>query len=219
MKTISILFTGTGQLVANLENQLHTYCPECRVLKTVDDSLIKEVIQHNGMTKSVMRRVLHNMENAQAAGADLIVCACSSIGDAALCARNYLDVPVIRIDEAMIRRALQISQRVGVLASLETTMLPTTSYVRALAAEEGIVPSIYQVVAEGAYQAMKQGDHSLHDQLILETAKKMTSNVDVIVLAQGSMARMEAALREETGLPVLSSPELCAMAVRDLLKQ
>lgn len=218
MKTISVLFTGTGGLVADLERELNTYCPQCRILKTVDDSLIKEAIQNDGVNKSIMRRVLHNFENAHSAGADLIICACSSIGEAALAARTYIDIPIFRIDEAMIRAALHISPRIGVLASLKTTMVPTTKYVKAIAAHEGVIADVYETVAHGAYEAMKRGDTERHDELLLEAALEMKQSVDVILLAQGSMARMEARLHEAVGLPVLSSPRLCAMAVRDFLE-
>ena len=40
------------------------------------------------------------------------------------------------------------------------------------------------------------------------------ADADVIILAQGSMARMEEELRRQTGLPVYSSPRLCAEEIQ-----
>jgi len=66
---------------------------------------------------------------------------------------------------------------------------------------------------------MMSGNREKHDLLILEASKKIASQVDVIVLAQGSMARMEQLLAKETGKIVLSSPFLGVLGVKDLFKR
>ena len=63
------------------------------------------------------------------------------------------------------------------------------------------------------------GDAEKHDALILQTAKDIADKVDVIVLAQGSMAKMQDKLAQATGKQVLSSPRLGVQEVRDILKE
>lgn len=65
-----------------------------------------------------------------AAGADAIVCACSSVGAITEMADMLLDVPVIRIDQAMIDEAVANYDRIGVLASVESAIGPTTDCIR-----------------------------------------------------------------------------------------
>ena len=55
------------------------------------------------------------------------------------------------------------------------------------------------------------------DRLIAEAAKRIADKVDMFVLAQGSMARMEQRLSELTGKPVLSSPVLGVKGLRKFL--
>ncbi|MNW00482.1 hypothetical protein D3C71_1959810 [compost metagenome] len=74
-------------------------------------------------------------------------------------------------------------------------------------------------LAEGAYQALVSGQPEEHDRLVLEAAKSVARHADVLVLAQGSMVRMEEALKQVTGLPVYSSPRLGVMAVRAELER
>ena len=40
--------------------------------------------------------------------------------------------------------------------------------------------------------------------------------MDVLILAQGSMAGMEASLKKDTGLPVYASPCLCVKEVQEI---
>ena len=72
-------------------------------------------------------------------------------------------------------------------------------------------------LAEGAFQAGQSGDAETHDRLIAEAATKIADQVELFVLAQGSMARMENRLAELTGKPVLSSPSLGVQGLRNYL--
>ena len=73
-------------------------------------------------------------------------------------------------------------------------------------------------LADGAFQAGQGGDSATHDRLIAEAASRIADQVDLFVLAQGSMARMEQRLSELTGKPVLSSPVLGVRGLRKFLK-
>ena len=55
--------------------------------------------------------------------------------------------------------------------------------------------------------------------MILDTAMKLAEKVDVFVLAQASMLRIENLLAEKTGKPVLSSPKLGVMGLKDKLSE
>ena len=72
-------------------------------------------------------------------------------------------------------------------------------------------------LADGAFAAGQSGDSDTHDRLIAEAAQKIANKVDMFVLAQGSMARMEQRLSELTGKPVLSSPVLGIQGLRKFM--
>ncbi|NLI22879.1 MAG: aspartate/glutamate racemase family protein [Clostridiales bacterium] len=219
MHQIAVLFTSLGPLVASFAETLAETLGPCRIIRIADDSLIRDVKLRGATDDNLRKRTFLHLESALLAGAELIVIACSSVGEVAKAAQAAFPVPVIRIDEAMMDRALETGPRIGVIASLATTVGPTVSFLREKAAERGMNPTILSAVAEGAYEALSAGDEGLHDELVTRAAVAMSPDVDVILLAQGSMARLEAPLRQRVPVPVLASPKPCAMAVRSALER
>lgn len=217
MKKIAVVYTSMGGLVASLKKTLADVTG-CRVISIADDSLIQDIIDAGRITDSACSRMAHYYEAAADSGADLVISACSSVGDLAEEAAKTLCVPLLRIDHAMICKAVAAGSRIGVLASLGTTMDPTIRYVRQLAAEAGKAVTVVGLVANGAYEANSSGHSELHDALLEKAACELAAEVDVIVLAQGSMARMEQRLQELTRVPVYSSPRLCAEEAKKILE-
>ncbi len=217
MRTIAAIYTGVA-LVKPLSDQLKEALPGFRIMNILDDSLIAEIIAEGRLTPAVRRRLYSYYDAAASAGAELILNTCSSIGDAVYAAREFIPAPIVRIDEAMARRAVAEASRIAVLATLSTTLDPTISLVKRCAAEAGKTITAISAVAEGAFPAITAGDAATHDRLVAETAKKVAEDCDVILLAQGSMARMEAPLRELTGKTVYSSPRLAIETLKKMLE-
>ena len=216
MDTIVVVYTSMGGLINTMKKELSAALPDCRIVNIADDSLIREVVEHGRVTDRVRERMMHYFQAAARWDPKVIISACSSVGEVAEAADKILSVPVIRIDRAMIKKALQHGDRIGVVASLATTMEPTPSYIRRLAADMGRNVQVIGRVAQGAYEANSQGRPELHDDLIRKEAEVMAGEVDVLILAQGSMAGMEASLRKDTGLPVYASPCLCVKEVQEI---
>jgi len=63
------------------------------------------------------------------------------------------------------------------------------------------------------------GDKTKHDQMVIEKASSSASRVDVFVLAQASMARLESQISQKVGKPVFSSPRLCVERVKQMLER
>lgn len=193
---------------------------EIKLNHLADDSLIQEVIASKGVTLAVRKRLINYYFAAVDAGATIIFNTCSSVGEIAEYARELIPIPILKIDDPMAIKAVQLSTRIGVLATLPTTLLPTSNLIKRKAVQAGKKVSIVEGLAEGAFEAMMMtGNIEKHDMLILEASKKIASQVDVIVLAQGSMARMEERLAKETGKTVLSSPLLGVLGVKEFLKE
>jgi Asp/Glu/hydantoin racemase len=119
----------------------------------------------------------------------------------------------------MASQAVQSAKKIGVLATLPTTLAPTVRLVEAQAAHAGQAVSVVEGLAQGAFEALRARNSERHDQLILEAAEALAGRVDAFVLAQGSMARMEGALAKRTGKPVYSSPRSGVLAVKAVLEQ
>jgi Asp/Glu/hydantoin racemase len=191
--------------------------PEVEIFHMVDESLIRNTVAAGQLERVTVRRVIAMVESARLAGADAVLVTCSSIGEAVTTAAGLFDFPVLRVDEAMAEKAISMGKRIGVLATLRTTLEPTTELVRNKA--KGSDVTIVDVLCEGAFDAVMAGDGATHDALVGRALKALMAEVDVVVLAQASMARVLETLEPSSlTVPVLSSPELGVQRMGDLLK-
>ena len=219
MKSIAVVYTSMGGLVGTMKGLLTAALPDHKIINIADDSLIRDVIAAGAVTAQVKERLFHYFAAAESAGPELVISACSSVGAAAEEYASRCSVPLVRVDHAMICRALGLGKRIGVLASLSTTMEPTKDYIYRLAASMGETVRVTGVVAEGAYQANAAGDREKHDALLLSSAEALRGQVDAVVLAQGSMAKMEDAIQGLLQVPVLSSPGTCVEEIVSMLRE
>ncbi len=193
------------------------HLPHVKLNHIVDDSLIQEVIANNKVTPAVAKRLVNCYHIAQDAGADIIFNTCSSIGEIAQIARKMVAIPILKIDDPMAIEAVTKASRIGVLATLPSTLAPTVKLLQTMANDSKI--EVVEGLAEGAFQAMMSGDRETHDNLILKASEAVAPKVDLIVLAQGSMGRMQAQLEALTGKPVLSSPLSGTLGVKKYISE
>jgi Asp/Glu/hydantoin racemase len=182
-----------------------------------DESLIRNTIAAGGLTENTIRRVSALVGLAHEGGADAVLVTCSSIGKATAMAREQHAFPVIRVDEAMADQAVLSAKRIGVAATLITTLQPTLELLRETAERCGRDVELFSALAVGAFEAISAGDAAQHDRLVLATLTELIPKVDVVVLAQASMARV-AAMLPAGGPPVLSSPESAMRRARMALE-
>jgi Asp/Glu/hydantoin racemase len=194
------------------------YLDGAKLFHMVDESLIQQTIRAGQLEKATVRRLIHHVESAVTAGADVVLVTCSSIGPAVDAARGLFDLPVLRIDERMAERAVSSGRRIGAIATLSTTLKPTVDLLRETAIRLGRDIEIEPCLCEGAFEAVLRGDTETHDRSVTTNLLQLAGRVDVIVLAQASMARVAQSLPADAARPpVLSSPELAMKQAREAL--
>jgi len=207
-KKLALIHTAT-MLAPRLTELCQQAMPDVEVFNIGDESLLKNTIAAQQLTPTTYRRLAGYIESAEAAGADAILVTCSSLGPAIEATRPLANVPVLRIDQAMADQAVQMGARIGVIATLSTTLEPTIALVQARAAAQGRAVEVVSHLCEGAFDAVIAGDAETHDRLVSAGLAELMDRVDVIVLAQASMARVVDALpADKKRIPILSSPEL-----------
>lgn len=217
MKRIAAIYTGAA-LLAPLSKILKDQLADYKVINILDDALIGEVNEAGYITTDVKRRLLSYYQAAANSGVDLILSTCSSIGEVADAAQPFVSIPIVRIDDAMALEAVKKFDRIGIIATLPSTLDPTARLLSKWAAKLNRTISIEKGLSTGAFSALNAGDEKLHDELILETGKELVEKCDAIVLAQGTMARMEKKLEIALSIPVLSSPLRGIAMVRSILE-
>lgn len=205
-KTLGLLHTS-ATLVPIFEKLCKELIPDVKIFNIVDDSLIKDVISKNELTAQTSRRVVDYIGSAESAGADYIMVTCSSIGAAVEAAVPLSGVPVLRVDQPMADLAVKIGSRIGVIATLPTTLEPTSDLVRRRAASAGKEIQLVSRLCEGAFEALMSGDPAKHDQMVADALRELSEQVDVILLAQASMGRVVETLSEaDRKVPIIASP-------------
>ena len=215
MKTVVVVHTGPATMQP-IKQQFEELLPDVRVVNLMDDSLLNDAITAGHLTEAITGRLFSYMQLGQNMGATVLLNACSSIGEAASAARAAISVPIVKIDDAMAEQAVATGARIGVVATVRTTLEPTVRLIRAKAAEVGKTPDVIEALAEGAFEALLAGRADQHDDILRRTIQSLVGRVDVIVLAQASMARLAPGLAD-LGVPVLSSPRSGVEAVRRVL--
>ncbi len=192
--------------------------PDVAVINFVDDSILPQLARNGGDLEAVADRLVHYARFAQQAGADVILNACSSVGELVARERQAVSVPVVRIDESMAEAAVKRGRRVGVAATLPTTLNPTLRLLQAQAEASGRHVELRPVVVEGAYQRLMAGDSEGHDALLVAALANLAAETDVVVLAQASMARVLPRLPEAEREKFLTSPRPGMEAVKRALE-
>jgi hypothetical protein len=214
MKRVILIHT-----VASLPETFGRLCdellPGVEVEHVVDESLLRDTLQAGELTEEVRSRFLERAARALAGAPDAVVLTCSSVGPAAD------GTAVGRIDRAMADWAVRIGARIGVAATVPTTLGATSDLIRRAAAEAGRRVELRTELAEGAFRALGEGRGDEHDRLVRAALERLAGWADAIVLAQASMARalggageIEAAGRR---VPVLTSPRLGIERLREQL--
>lgn len=201
----SFVFVSVEPVINDLIAEL---LPDAEVIHFVDSDVLATVVREQGISPSSEQRMVHLAQAAEAAGADIIFSACSSLGPALDVAARNVHTPVVKIDEAMAILAASTGTRIGVLATVPTTLGPTSDLIQTKADELGRDVTIEQRLCAGAFDVLMSGDRPQHDTMVIDQAIDLAKTVDTIVLAQASMGRLAETLREKTGLPVLSSPRM-----------
>lgn len=217
-KTLGLVHTS-ATLVPVFAELCNKYLPNVKTFNIVDDSLIRNTIASGQLTADTSRRVVNYAGSAQDAGADYILFTCSSIGPAVEAAAGMTKVPVLRVDQPMADKAVQIGKRIGVIATLPTTLDPTSDLVKRRAAAAGKEIVLVSKLCEGAFDALMTGDAATHDTKVGDALKELSKEVDVIVLAQASMARVVDTFSEaDKKVPILASPPIAMEYLSTILK-
>ena len=207
MPTLGFVHT-VHRLIPQLAALTSELFPDVGQTHYLDESTLKEAIALGGLSPDIVRRVCQLVLLA-AERSNLVLLTCSSIGPCAEVAAQMVSVPVLRIDEPMAEEAVELGRRIGVIATLRSTLQPTADLVERYAAQAGKVVEIKRVLCEGAFEAAAGGDREEHDRLVLQGLGGLLGPpdpVEVVVLAQASMARVAERLPEGNLVPILASP-------------
>ncbi len=211
LHTVSNLYTMFNELSEQ-------YIPTAKRTHISDESLIQRALQAGGLTADIEGRLLENILAAEKAGADFIQVTCSSMTPAVKKFRDKVRVPLLSIDEPIAGFLVSNYKRIGVIATASSTLNPSTKLVKETAKNSGKNIQVVSKFCEGAYEAFFAGNMKKHDQIVKNNLLDLMNKVDVILLAQASMARVAGLIPEkEKIVPVETSPEYAMEHLSNLI--
>jgi Aspartate racemase len=216
-KTIGIIH-AIHLTIGAMKPFLDRYIPDVDVMHLCDDTIQRDNIAAGVgvIPKHNYFRFAQYAHNMQESGVELILLACSTFNYAAELARPMIDIPILQIDRRMMELAVDQGKRVGMLATLATTVPSSERLLRIVAAEKKRDVEITTVLRPEAFEAVSRGDKETHNRILLEEIDKLSGKVDSIVMAQLSMSALEPHLGN-TAVPVFNSGTTGFGYIRELL--
>ena len=163
-----VIIHTTPLTVESLKGLALSLMPGLEIVNLVDDSILPQLAANGGRIEDVLVRWSEYARIAERLGADCILNACSSIGELCALVQPEIGVPIVRIDEAVAEFAVGTAARIGVAATLATTLEPTQRQLRAKAEQAGKTVELVPVVASTAYELLLAGDKDGHDNELAE---------------------------------------------------
>lgn len=220
MKRIACIDT-VYSVIDSFNTQLREGIPGDFLIHTLYDDFLAtdpSPAQSGKFTSVNHQRLRLDMQAQALTGADIIVVTCSTLSPSVRLLRGEFNIPVVAIDDAMVQEAVARGTKIGLIATATSTVNPSASAIRAEAARVGKEIDLRILCREEAILALKSGDKETHDRMVLEMGDEL-ADCDVIVLAQASMAHMEAPVQQRTGRPTLSSPSRCIAQLRKMMEE
>ena len=177
MKKVCIIQTGMGS-----SSEFMSLCaeiiPEANVSQIIDDSILKEIFAAGRLTPAIGRRMYAYCQQAQAAGADVILYPCVAASGLVELIQPFLDIPIIRIDEGMVRQAIQTGERLAVFGTAPLALEQSVCLLEKRAAEAGRRVMLTPVLLKNARETVRAA------------AEQACSGHDLLLLAQPSMTAL-----------------------------
>jgi Asp/Glu/hydantoin racemase len=192
--------------------------PEVRVLNLLDEGLLSEVERRGGLTPDCVDRLATQVGLGIQAGAQAVLLTCTAYSPVVdQVQARFPETPVLGVDQVMVDQAVERASRIGVLATVPAGLEQQRASLERAAARIGkqieIVPSLHPQ----AMAALNAGDADAHDRILLEALPALAQQVELVLLAQASMARLLPKLPADLPVPVLASPQLAVARLREVL--
>lgn len=216
-KTIMLIHNGMT-LVPQLNKLCKELMPDLTVKNIIDETLVRDIIRYRGVKPEMIRRIARYAMSAEDAGACAVVMTCSSLGETVDVFREMIQIPAFRIDEPMAACAVSKYQKIGLIGTLASVIGPSSRLLERKAREADRTVEIRPILCEQAFLELQAGNTEKHDALLEEACRDIAREVDVLVMAQGSMAAIAPEIEKQCGKPVLTCLEIGVRSIYEQIK-
>lgn len=173
-------------------------------------------LRSSGASSNILQQMMQLAWAAEAAGCQGIMLNCSLMSPYAEKMAKLVNIPLISADIAMLEYVVAKASKVVVIATVPKAGSTTKKLLQELATDQGKNIDVEVKIAQGAFEALNNGDAGRHNEIIQQAAKEYDGKVDLIVFAQISMVRALEGLNLKT--QVVTSPEISARTLLEKIK-
>ncbi|MGQ7844177.1 hypothetical protein ACUNV4_06860 [Granulosicoccus sp. 3-233] len=211
------LIHATQVAIDPIHHAMRTLWPDCQAVNLLDDSLSADrAVQKGALSDSLTDRIVAIADYAAGLGSDGVLYTCSAFGSAIDKAASRLSIPVLKPNEAMFEQALDSGDRIAMLYTFEPARAGMEQEFREMVPSNRPHVSFSSHYVPGAMDALRSADPGTHNRLVATQAARL-EDVDVIMLAHFSTTRAAEAVRQQTRIPVLTSPDCAINKLKDLI--
>lgn len=202
-----------------VQKYIDEFIPNVEVVHFVDDTIQNSnfACEPGTIPKKNFYKFIQGALSQQEYGVDLILLACSTFNVAVEYAQPIISTPLLQIDRPMMDLAVRHGGRIGLLATVPTTVPASQRLLRLAATEAGKDIKIETRLCSEAFQVLKAGDPEKHNEMLLSEIDELSNEVDAIVMAQVSMTALEPRLTD-TKVPVYNSGRTAFTRIREMLE-
>ena len=202
--------------MAPIDDAFRTQWPEVRAIRILDETLYADAGADGTLPADIVPRLRSLFRHCELSGASGIVFTGSTFGPAVDAARDAVQIPILKADEAMADAAVATGKRILILATAKRALPVIRGNLEAAAIAAGARIEIGEGWVDGAQAANNAGDAAEHDRLIAAAASAATG-YDVIMLGQMSMTPAVAHMSPDVAARTLTSPTASVTRMRHIL--
>ena len=212
-----VLIHAIEMAIHPIAQAFKTHWPEAETINILDDSLSRDRANSDSLDNKMIKRFITLGDYAKSIDANGILFTCSAFGPAIEAVAEQHTMPVLKPNEAMFSRALDIGKNICMLVTFENSIDLMSKEFQAMANVRNNEAKLDVIFVDGAMLKLQQGLINDHNELILQTAKKL-NGYDVLMLAQFSMAGACEAISQQINIPILTAPDAATKLMKKQLK-
>jgi len=211
------LIHSTRLVIEPVQRVMARQCPDIDFFHLLDEGILRKLTASGQITPEIIQWLAEMVLSAKRAGADMAVVSCSSLSPCAPAVQERVDIPVLRIDAPMMEHAVIHAKRIGLVMTNPTTKAPSKILFQEVSQKLGRDVTLVPRLCPHAFAKLNQGDIPGHDLEVIKTVEDLLAEVDVVMLAQISIARVKDSLPGAIQGRVFSSLDFIAPEINKLI--
>ena len=184
------LIHSTRFVIEPVHNVISAGCPDVEIVHVMDEGLLPALRKYGKITDKIIHWLAGMGRPVEDEGGNLAIVTCSSLSPCVNTVREMVKIPVLKIDEPMVEYAVRTADKIGVVMTNPSTVKPSTMLIEEVSQRLGKKVDVTPRICEDAFLKLNSGDIQGHDDAVVKAIHELLNDVDLVMLAQISIARV-----------------------------